>query len=116
MSQERAEDLYDYRVHLEDQSVQSMELPLGACSTETSAAVGAWVLLERNEDQTGGAVGAGGQNSQLGDSETGGEKPAVCGRGRALTPNVRNVDHVDCVAVLATVRVLQCYSSKVRSR
>ena len=87
----------DYRVHLEeDQSVRSTKLPLGAYSTETSAAVRAWVLLESNDkDQTGGAVGGGGQNSQLGDSEAGGEKPAVSDRGRALTPNVRNVDHAD---------------------
>ena len=96
-SQERTKELYDYRVHLEeDQSVRSMKLPLGASRTKTSAAVGAWVTLERNDkDQTGGAVGGCGQKSQLGDSETGGEKPAVCGRGRALTPNVRNVDHID---------------------
>ena len=95
-SQERSKELYDYRVHLKDQSVRSMKLPLGAYSTETSAAVRAWVLLESNDkDQTGGAVGGGGQNSQLGDSEAGGEKPAVSDRGRALTPNVRNVDHVD---------------------
>ena len=40
-SQERTKELYDYRVHLEDQSVRSMKLPLGAYSTETSAAVGA---------------------------------------------------------------------------
>ena len=84
-----------------------MKLPLGTYSTETSAAVGAWVLLERKDkDPTGGAVGGSGQNSQLGDSEAGGEKPAVSGRGRVLTTNVRNVDHVDSVAVLATVRVL----------
>ena len=71
------------RVHLEeDQSVRSMKLPLGAYSTETNAAVGAWVLLERNDkDQTGGAVGRGGQNSQLGDSEAGGKKTAVSSRG-----------------------------------
>ena len=75
--------MYDYRVHLEeDQSVRSMKLPLGAYNTETSAAVGAWVLLERNDkDQTGGAVGRGGQNSQLGDSEAGGKKTAVSSRG-----------------------------------
>ena len=56
------EDLYDYRMHPEeDQRVRSMNLPLGAYNTETSAAVG----LELNgKDQTGGAVGGGGQNSQ----------------------------------------------------
>ena len=66
--------MHDYYVHLEeDESVRSMKIPLGAYSTETSAAVGAWVLLERNDkEQTGGAVGEGGQNSQLGDSEAGG--------------------------------------------
>ena len=96
-SQERTKGVYNYRVHLEeDQSVRRIKLPLGAYSTETSAAVGAWVLLERNDkEQAGGTVGAGGQNSQLGDSRAGGEKPAVSSRGRALTPNVRNVDHVD---------------------
>ena len=96
-SQERTKEMYDYRVHLEgDQSVRSMKLPLGTYSTQTSAAVGAWVLLEHNgKDQTGGAVGGGGQNSQLGDSEACGDKPAVSVRGGALTPNVRNVDHVD---------------------
>ena len=54
--QERTKVVYDYRVHLEqDQSVRSMKLPLGAYSTETSAAVGAWVLLEHNhKEQTGG--------------------------------------------------------------
>ena len=89
--------MYNYGVHLEeDQNVWSIKLPLGAYSTKTSAAVGAWVLLERNDkDQTGGAVGGDGQNSQLEDSEAGGENPAVSGRGRVLTPNVRNVDHVD---------------------
>ena len=46
-------------------------------------------------EQTGGTVGGGGQNSQLGDSEAGGEKPAFSSRERALTPNVRKVDHVD---------------------
>ena len=40
--------MHDYYVHLEeDESVRSMKIPLGAYSTETSAAVGAWVLLER---------------------------------------------------------------------
>ena len=83
-------------MYLEDQSVRSMKLPLGAYSTETSAAVGAWVLLDSNDkEQTGGTVGGGGQNSQLGDSEAGGEKSATSSRGRTLTPNVGNVDHVD---------------------
>ena len=82
-SQERTKEVYDYRLHLEeDQSVRSMKLPLGTYRKETSAAVGAWVLLERNDkDQTGGAVGRGGQNSQLGDSEAGGKKTAVSSRG-----------------------------------
>ena len=92
--------MYAYRVHLkENQSVRSTKLPLSASNTETSAAVGAWVLIERNDKvQTGAAVGVGGQNSQLGDSPSGGEKSAVS-RGRALTPNVRNVDQVDGVAM-----------------
>ena len=64
-----------------------MKLPLGAYSTDTIAAVGAWVLVERTDkEQPGGAVGTGGQNSQLGDSQAGGEKSAVSSRGRALTP------------------------------
>ena len=94
-SQERTKDMYVYRVHLEaDQNVRSMKLPLAADSTENSAAVGVWVLLEPNDvEQTGGAVGGDGQNSQLGDSEAGGENPAVSSRERA-SPNVRNVDHV----------------------
>ena len=46
-------------------------------------AVGAWVLLELNDaEQTGaGAVREGGQNSQLGGSEAGGERPPVSSRG-----------------------------------
>ena len=82
-SQERTKELYDYRVHLEDQSVRSMKLPSRPYSTETSAAVGAWVLLEHNDkDQTGGAVGGGGQNSQPGNSEAGGEnRQSVAGAG-----------------------------------
>ena len=60
---ERTKEVYDYRVHLEeDQSVRSMKLPLGAYSTETNAEVGAWVLLERNDkEKTGGTVGGGGR-------------------------------------------------------
>ena len=39
-SQERTKGVYNSRVHVEeDQSVRSMKLPLGACSTDTSAAV-----------------------------------------------------------------------------
>ena len=54
-SQGRTEEVYDYRVHHEeDQSVRSMKLPICAYSTETSAAVGAWVLLERNGKQQAG--------------------------------------------------------------
>ena len=96
-SQERTNKVYDYRVRLEkDQNVRSMKLPLRTYNTETSAAVGAWVLLDSNDkEQTGGTVGGGGQNSQLGDSEAGGEKSATSSRGRTLTPNVGNVDHVD---------------------
>ena len=94
-----------------------MKLPLGAYSTETSAAVGAWVLLERNDKkQTEGAVGGGGQNSQLGDSEAGGKKPAVSCRGRALTPNVRNVGYVDYVAVLATYSMCTAVPQQRRRR
>ena len=49
--------MYDYRVYLEaDQSVRSMKLPLAAYGTESSAAMGAWVLLEPNKaEQTEGA-------------------------------------------------------------
>ena len=113
-SQERTKQVNDYRAHLEDLSVRSMKLPLDAYSTETSAAMGAWVLLECNDkERTGSTAEGGGQNSQLESPEAGGERPAVSSRGEALTPNVRNVDHVDGVDVLATVRVLQCYSRVV---
>ena len=63
--QERTKEVYDHRVHLEeDQSVRSMKVPLGAYYTETSTAVGAWVLLEGNDkEQTWGTVGGGRQNS-----------------------------------------------------
>ena len=96
-SHECTKELYDYRVQFEeDQSVRSMKLPLGEYSTETSAAVGARDLLERNDkERTRGAIGGGGQDSQLGDSEAGEENPVISSRGRALTPNVRNADHVD---------------------
>ena len=83
-------------MHLEEgQSVRSLKFPLGAYITESSAAVGAWVLLQPNEEQQteGAAVGGAGQNTQLGGSANGGN-PAVSSRGRTLTSNVRNVDHV----------------------
>ena len=54
---------------------------------------GTWCAGPRAEAETSGARGA--ENSQLGDSEAGGEKPAVSCRRRGLTPNVRNLDHVD---------------------
>ena len=60
--------MYDYRVHLaEDQrSVRSMKLPLDAYSTDPNAGVGAWVLLEPNdEEQTGNAVGGSRQECLL---------------------------------------------------
>ena len=62
-SPERTKDLYNYRVRLgEDQSVRSLKLPLGAYSTESSATVGAWVLLQPNEEEQteGETVGRGG--------------------------------------------------------
>ena len=44
--------------------MRSKKLPLSSYSTETSAAVGVWVLLVRNdEEKTGGTVGGGGKNS-----------------------------------------------------
>ena len=95
-SQERTKHVYDYRVHLaEDQRVRSMKLPLVAYSTDPNAGVGAWVLLEPNEEeQTGDAVGGSRQKCQLVVTEAGGERPAVSSRGRTLTPNMRNVDRV----------------------
>ena len=95
-NQERTKHVYDYRVHLvEDQSVRSVKLPLDACSTDPNAGVGAWVLLEPNdEEQTRDAVGGSRQECQLVVTEAGGERPAVSSRGRILTPNVRNVDRV----------------------
>ena len=95
-SQERTKHVYDCRVHLvDDQNVGSMKLPLDAYSTDPNAGVGAWVLLEPNdEEQTGDAVGGSRQECQLVLTEAGGERPAVGSRGRTLTPNVRNVDRV----------------------
>ena len=52
--------------------------------------------IQPNEEgqRESAAVGGGGQNRQLGGSAAGGN-PAVCSsRGRTLTPNGRNVDHV----------------------
>ena len=83
-------------MHLDEgQRLRSWKFPLGAYSTESSAAIGAWVLLHSNEEEQAenAAVGAGGQNSQLGGSTDGGN-PAVSSRGRTVTPNVRNVDRV----------------------
>ena len=72
-SQERTKHMYGYRVHLaEDQNVRSMKLPLGAYSPDPNAGVGAWVLLEPNdEDQTGDAVGGRRQECQLVVTEAG---------------------------------------------
>ena len=63
--------MYDYRVQLaEGQIVRSMKLPLDSYSTETNAVVGACVLLEpSDEEQTGGRVGGGRENRQLGVTE-----------------------------------------------
>ena len=104
-SQERTKHVYDFRVHLvEDQRVRSVKLPLDAYSTAPNAGVGAWVLLEPyDEKQTEDAVGGSRQECQLVVTEAGGERPAVSSRGRTLTPNVRNVDRVGWVAVLATI-------------
>ena len=94
-SQERTKDVYAYTVHL-PLGVRSLKLPLAVYSTENSAAVGAWVLLDLYDaEHTGGAVGERGQNSQLGGSEAGGERPSVSIRGGALRPKERNVDRVD---------------------
>ena len=67
------EMVFAYRVQLEqDQSVRSMKLPLDAYNTEASAAVGAWVLLEPNEErQTEGTAEGGGHNSWLGHTQAG---------------------------------------------
>ena len=95
-SQERTKNVYDYRVHLvEDPSARSMKLPLDAYSTDPNAGVGAWVLLEPNdEEQARDAVEGSRQECQLVVTEAGGERPAASSRGRTLTPNVRNVDRV----------------------
>lgn len=96
-NQEGTKEKYDNCVHLEaDQSVCSMKLPLYACRAGTSAAVGAWVLLELNyKEQTGGHSRRGRAECQPGASEAGREISAVSIRGGALTPNVRNVDLVN---------------------
>ena len=87
-SQERTKDMYDYRVKPleEDQCVRSLKLPLGAHNTESSAAVGAWVLLQPNEEEQreGATVGGGGQNSQLGGSAVGGNSAVCSSMGRTL--------------------------------
>ena len=83
-SQERTKEVYDYRVHLgEDQSVRSMKLSSGAHTARKQARrwVRGFYLGWNDKEQTGGTVKAGGQNSQLGDSQAGGEKPAVSSRG-----------------------------------
>lgn len=57
-----------------DQSVGSIEFPLGAYSTGKNKRGGAcaWVLLASNdEEQTEGTVERGGHNSQLGDFQAG---------------------------------------------
>ena len=81
----------------EDQSVPSTKLPLCAYSTETSAAVGEWVLLERNDnEQTGGGSRSGRAEQSAGRFRSRTSKNGrVSSRGRALTPNVRKVDHFD---------------------
>lgn len=70
----------------QDQSVRSMNFPFDAYSTELSAALGAWVLLEPNEEgQTEGTVGGGG-------SQACGERSTESRSGSDFTPNVRNVE------------------------
>lgn len=83
-------------MHLEaDPNMRSMKLPLAANNADNSAAEGAWVLIEPNdEEETGGIVGGGVQNSQSGGSEADGEIPAVRSRGRSVRPNLRNLDRV----------------------
>ena len=65
--------------------MRRVKLPLVAYSTESSAAVGAWVLLQPDEEEQteGAAVGGGGQNNQLGGSSDGGN-PAVSSMGGNL--------------------------------
>lgn len=70
----------------------STKLPLSVYSTDKSAAVGAWVLLEsKDAEQARGTVGRGG----LRGSKAGAERPAFSIRGRSARPNVRNLDRVD---------------------
>ena len=89
--------MYVHRVHLEaDQSVRSMKLPFDAYRTKNSSAVGAWVFYSRTtQSRLGVQSEGGGQNTNLGGAESGGERPAVSTRGRTLRPNVRNLDRVD---------------------
>lgn len=54
-SQERTKHVYDYRVQLaETPNVRNLKPSLDAFSTETNTVMGAWVLMERSdEEQTG---------------------------------------------------------------
>lgn len=82
-----------------------MKLLLDGYSTDPSVAVGAWVLLQPNEEeQAEGTVGNGGQNSQSGGSEAGVERAAVRPSERALTPNARNVEFQARLVVLTAVQ------------
>ena len=62
-----------------------MQMPIH-CSAKASAAVGAWVLLEPNEEEPSEW---GGQNNQLGGSAEEG-KLAVRSSGRAFMHNASN--------------------------
>lgn len=65
--------------------VLSMNLLLYIYRTETSAAEGAWILLEANdEEQTNTAVGGRGHHLSAGASQSGREISAGSGRGGAI--------------------------------
>ena len=88
-----------------------MKRPLAAYSTEARAAVGAWVLLEVKEEQTGGAVGRGGQNSQL-RTEAGGEKNISQQQGESIDAQrakrkTMSIEWLFCVHSSSSTAVLQ---------
>lgn len=69
---------------------------LPGCWPTSRAAVGAWVLPERDDNEQTGVQSEGADRAVSWEIQKQAEKnrQSVAG-GRALTPNVRNVDHAD---------------------
>ena len=86
-SQERTinSHVYDYRVQLEeDQSARSMRLPLDRCTTDPSAVLGAWALLEQDQERQAEGTP---ENAGVGRLVA-----RTSSSGRTLRPNVRNTE------------------------